>query len=297
MPSFTARAVSFILRTTGYYRKLFTGGPDLRERLIALRAQPIAEPTAKMRTKLDIRREEFEGRAVWHIAPKGGGNAKRLLYFHGGGYVYSAASAHWDFLAHMALKHGISSIAPLYPLAPESDARAIADFGLALYRDVVAKHGAGNIVVGGDSAGGGLSVTTARLATEAGIEAPAGLILICPWLDAEAPEPEQAIIEKRDCILTLSGIRDIGPILANGLATSDPLVSPIHGELPSLPPVLMYGGGDDVLVTDARRLKAAQPGIDYREGAGLMHVWPIFPLPEARTAQADMAGFIARVAG
>ena len=124
---------------------------------------------------------------------------------------------------------------------------------------------------------------------------PAGLVLICPWLDATASAPEQTAIEKRDSILTIRGIRDIGPILANGLAVSDPLVSPINGTLPALPPTLMYGGGDDILVTDARAIKAKQPAIDYREGAGLMHVWPVFPLPESRVAQADIGQFVKRV--
>jgi acetyl esterase/lipase len=151
--------------------------------------------------------------------------------------------------------------------------------------------------MGGDSAGGGLTVTTARLAAEAGVPLPSKLLLICPWLDATASAPEQAAIEKRDSILSLSGIRDIGPVLANGLDVTDPLVSPINGTLPALPPTLMYGGGDDILVTDARTLKARMPGIDYREGAGLMHVWPIFPLPESRRAQAEIAGFVGSVQG
>ncbi len=292
MASFSAWATGFILRTTGHYRKLFSGGPDLRERLLALRQLPIAQPTPKMHAQLDIKQQNFQNRPVWHIGPKSGASDKRLLYFHGGGYVYSAATAHWDFVAHLAAKHGVTSIVPLYPLAPEADAKAIAAFGLDFYRDVLSRHGADNIIMGGDSAGGGLAITTLRLAAEGGVTLPSKLLLICPWLDATASNPEQAVIEKRDCILTLSGIRDIGPVLANGLDVTDPLVSPINGSLPRLPPTLMYGGGDDILVTDARALKAKEPAINYREEAGLMHVWPVFPLPESRRAQAEIADFV-----
>jgi epsilon-lactone hydrolase len=295
MASLTARAVSFVLLKTGTFKKLFSGGPDLEQRLIAIHAKPIAEPTKAMHRKLDVRREEFEGRAVWHIGPKTGATDVRVLYFHGGGYVYTAASAHWAFIAHMVAKHGLSFIVPLYPLAPEADARGYTRFALALYRDLLGKHDAARIVVGGDSAGGGLALNTVRLASEAALAQPAGLILICPWLDVTASQPEQLEIEKRDAILTIGGIRDIGPILARDLALDDPLVSPIHAKLQGLPPTLMYGGGDDILVTDARRFKAEHADVDYREGAGLIHVWPIFFFPESRKAQAEMAAFVKRV--
>lgn len=297
MPSLTARAISFVLRTTGYYKKLFAGGPDLEEKLRALRAQPVAAPTEKMRRKVSIGNVEFEGRTCWQISPKQGVTSARMLYFHGGGYVYSASPAHFDFLAHMAEKHGISSIVPMYPLAPEADAKEYTAFALSLYRFLLSKHDAKDIVIAGDSAGGGMAVTTARLAQEAGMNAPAGLVLICPWLDATASAPEQPAIEKRDAILTIRGIRDIGPLLARGLPVTDPLVSPINADIVSLPPTLMYGGGDDILVTDARAFKAKFPAIDYREGAGLIHVWPVFIFPESRTAQGEIAGFVKRVCG
>lgn len=292
MASFTARAVSFVLRTTGFYKKLFAGGPDLEAKLLALRAQPIPAPTDKMRKKVSVSSVEFEGRTCWQIRPKEGTTKARVLYFHGGGYVYSAAAAHFDFFVHVAEKHGVSFIVPMYPLAPEADAKGYSAFALSLYRFLLTKHDASDIVIAGDSAGGGLAVTTARLAQEAGLAAPAGLVLICPWLDVAASDPEQPAIEKRDAILTIQGIRDIGPLLAGDLSLNDPLVSPINAQIASLPPTLMYGGGDDILVTDARAFKAKHPDIDYREGAGLIHVWPIFFFPESRKAQAEIADFV-----
>lgn len=292
MPSFTARAVGFILRTTGYYKKMFAGGPDIEANLRALRSQPIAAPTDKMRKKVAVSSFEFEGRTCWEIGPKAGATKARVLYFHGGGYVYSAAPAHFDFFGHVAQKHGISFIVPMYPLAPEADAKVYAAFALSFYRLLLTRHEASDIIIAGDSAGGGLAVTTARLAQEAGLAAPAGLALICPWLDVTASAPEQPGIEKRDAILTIQGIRDIGPLLAAGLPLTDPLVSPINARIASLPPTLMYGGGDDILVTDARAFKAQHPEIDYREGAGLIHVWPVFFFPESRKAQAELANFV-----
>jgi epsilon-lactone hydrolase len=107
------------------------------------------------------------------------------------------------------------------------------------------------------------------------------LLLICPWLDANPANPEQRHIEPRDAILTLAGIAEAGQLYAANLPLNDPRVSPIHGNLNGLPPILAFGGSDDVLVTDARALKVKVPLVEYHEGAGLIHDWPIFTFPKA----------------
>ncbi len=292
MPSLVARVAGFVFRTTGVFRKNFAGGEGMSKIIAAARAAPLPEPSAKMRTKLDIRREMFEGRAVWHIAPKGQSSSKRLIYFHGGGYVYSAAQPHWDFLCHLADKHGVAIIAPLYPLAPEAEVVETTDFALAFYKDLLGRHDPADLAIGGDSAGGGLTAATLMAARAAGLPLPAKVILICPWLEVDPAHPDQALIEPRDAILTRRGISDAGKLYARDLPLADPRVSPIHGDWSGLPPTLMFGGGNDILVTDARALKSKMPSVDYFEEAGSMHVWPIFVFPESRRAQAQMAAFL-----
>ena len=293
MPSLTARIFGFVFRTTGVFKKNFAGGPSMDAIIKGARAIPTEEPSAKMQAKLNITREEFEGRAVWHIAPIGSSSPKRLIYWHGGGYVYSAAKPHWDFLGTMALKHGVAIIAPLYPLAPEADAKETTDFALSFYRHLLTQHDPANLAMGGDSAGGGLTAATLMAARDAGLPLPAKAILICPWLVADPSHPDQAIIEPRDAILTRRGITDAGKLYARDLPVTDPRVSPINGNWDGLPPMLMFGGGDDILVTDARALKAKVQAVDYVEEAGNMHVWPIFIFPESRRAQARIAAFLA----
>ena len=296
MPSLSSRIVAFILRKTRVFKKRFSGGDYLAKNLHKLRAE-VSEPAAKWRTKLDIRRETFEGRAVWHIGPKDGAAKTRVLYFHGGGYVYQAASVHWDMLCHMAFKHGTSFVAPLYPLAPETKIDAISTFALSLYRDLLTRHDPGDIVIAGDSAGGGLTVTTVMQAQAAGLPPPARTILICPWLDSRALDPEQLEIDKRDPILSVAGLRSIGDILAPDGPFDQALMDPIRNDFSHYPPTIMFGGGDDILVTNARALKAKRPAIDYEEAASMMHVWPIFSFPESRAAQSRMAAFVSGSAG
>ncbi|MEQ1687552.1 MAG: alpha/beta hydrolase [Sphingopyxis sp.] len=291
MPSFSARTLAFVLRLTKLALKRYAGGPGLMQVIAAARAEPSSVPTAKMRRRMDVREELFERRSVWHLAPREKVPRGHLLYFHGGGYVFSAAPPHWSALAELVEQHGISVTAPLYPLAPEAAAKETIDWVLGYYRRFIADHD-GAFVMGGDSAGGGLTAATAMAMRDAGLRLPAGLLLICPWLDASASHGDQPAIEPRDCILRIRGVRDAGLLYARDLAITDPRVSPIHGDWSGLPSIKMFGGGDDILVTDARALNAKLPGIDYVEQAGLMHVWPLFFFPEARTARASIGQWI-----
>lgn len=258
----------------------------------AARAAPLPVPTEKMRRQLDVREEEFEGRAVWHIGPKGRAPAGHMLFFHGGGYVFTAATAHWTSLGDLAENHGIAVTAPLYPLAPEHGAADITAFALAAYRRFIEGHD-GPFVLGGDSAGAGLAAATVMAARDAGLRLPSNLLLICPWLDVSGTHPDQPAIEKRDAILRIRGLRDAGLLYARDLPISDWRVSPIHGDWAGLPPIMMFGGGDDVLVCDARALNAMLPGIEYDEQAGMIHDWPLFIFPESKAARARMGAMIA----
>lgn len=293
MASLLARCMATFFRTTGILRRQFSDGPDLMDRIQATRDKPDL-PSAKMRARLQVGESQLNGRTIFTIAPKDREPVAHMLYFHGGGYIYPAASLHWDYMAHLAEKYGFAVTAPLYPLAPEVSAVETTEFGLAAYQHFLSQHD-GPFIMGGDSAGGGLTAVVAQMARDKALRQASGLLLICPWLDGNGDHPDQAAIENRDCILTLGGIKAAAKVYAGDLPVVDPRISPIHGDWAGLPPILCYGGGDDVLVTDARALKAKLPEIDYVETAGLMHVWPIFFLRESRAAQAQMADFAMRV--
>jgi acetyl esterase/lipase len=271
---------------------MFTGGPQFQQNIVKVRAAPTPRPIAK--GNVDVRQSEFQGRNVWHVAPKDRAPTAHILFWHGGGYVYSATDIHWKFLSHMASQHGWSITAPLYPLAPESSAESITAWASAYYAAYQADIKGAPFVMGGDSAGGGLTAALAQMARDGGQTLPAGLLLICPWLDLDPAHPDQLKTEPRDGILTISGIAEGGSLYAGDLPRNDPRCSPIFGNWDGLPPILAFAGGDDILVTDSRALKAKVPSVDLTELAGMMHDWPIFSFRESRKAQAAMAGFAAR---
>ncbi len=292
MPAFSTRVISFVLRKTGLFRKMFAGGPSMSEFIAKAAAVPSA-PSAKLQKSHAISHTVFEGCTVWEFAPKTKAPTATVLYWHGGGYVYPAADAHWAFLAHMAEQHGWRIVAPLYPLAPAHDVGATTGFALSFYKDFLARQGGAPFLMAGDSAGAGLTAATVIAARDGGLALPAKLLLICPWLNADPSHPDQPEIEKRDAILTIPGIRDAGSLYAGAADVSDPRVSPIHADWSGLPPILAFGGGSDILVVDARALKAKLPSVDYQEMADMIHDWPIFTFPESRQAQARMAAFAA----
>lgn len=290
MPSLTARLIASLFRITGSLRKRYSDGPDFLKNIEQSRIeQPY--PGAKLHKRVDIRESSFEGRKIFRFAPKDGNFTGQMLYWHGGGYVYPAVEIHWQFLAYMAEKHGVVITAPLYPLAPEASAAEAVDWAMKFYREFTPDR-AGPFIMGGDSAGGGLCAAVVQQARDEGRFLPKALILICPWLDISVSHPDQPAIEPRDCVLTIGGARAAGRLYARDLPIDHPKVSPLFGDWAGLPPILAFGGGDDILVPDARRLKAKVPMIDYVEEAGMMHDWPIFFLHESRQAQARMAAFI-----
>lgn len=292
MPSFAASLAGFMLRSTGYYRRMFTGGPQFQKNIVKVRAAPQPLPAAK--PGIDLRQSEFQGRPVWHIAPKGRTPTAHILFWHGGGYVYPATSLHWKFLSHMASQYGWSIAAPLYPLAPENAAEHITAWANDYYAAYQAEIGHKAFVMGGDSAGGGLTAALAQMARDAAQPLPAALLLICPWLNLEPAHPDQLKTEPRDGILTISGISEGGALYAGDLPLTDPRCSPIFGNWDGLPPILAFAGGDDILVTDSRALQAKLPSAGVNELSGMMHDWPIFSFSESRKAQAKMADFVAQ---
>lgn len=292
MPALSTRLISFVLRKTGLFRRMFAGGPEM-DAFIAKAAAVPSAPSGKLQKRMTVAQTEFDGCAVWDLAPRDRRPSATVLYWHGGGYIYAAAEAHWNFLAYMAEKHGWRVIAPLYPLAPANEVGRTTDFALSFYKDFVTRQAGAPFTMAGDSAGGGLTAATVLAARDAGLALPEKLILICPWLNADPSHVDQSGIEPRDAILTIRGIRDAGRIYAGAVGVSDPRVSPIHADWSGLPPILSFGGGNDILVVDARALKAKLPLVDYRELDGMIHDWPIFTFPESRAAQAQMAGFAA----
>lgn len=299
MPSLSARLLATVIRLSGRRKTLASAsvGP---EDVIGSRS-PTARPSRTMRRRLQVGWDTVEGCEVYRVAPRDRKPAGHVLYLHGGAYIHDITAAHWWFIARMAEATGLTFTVPLYPLAPVHTCADASRAVTAVYRRLIDGDPGSPVAVMGDSAGGGLSLSLAMQLRDAGLPPPSCLVLLSPWLDVTMSDPSQALIEPSDVMLMRPGLEVAGRWYAGTWSCQDPRVSPLFGDLTGLPPVLMFCGSHDILVADARRLadRARDQGLDlaYHEEAGMMHVYAILGLPEARRARDRIKRFVIERAG
>ena len=156
-------------------------------------------------------------------------DGRTILYLHGGGYGTHPRASYGAFARSICLETKTEVYAPDYPLAPERPFPAALDAGLASYRALAERTG-GPIVLGGDSAGGGLAVATALALRDAGDALPAGMFLFSPWLDLSHSGDSFEQNGPREPILTHRGSVEKAKAYAAGRDLNDPGISPLFAE-------------------------------------------------------------------
>ncbi len=223
---------------------------------------------------------------------------RHILYFHGGGYVIGSARSHIAMAARLAvLSHASISVID-YRLAPEHPYPACTDDCVAAYRSIISEWDPTSVVLAGDSAGGGATLSTLCALRDAGDPLPAAAYLISPWTDLTASGESTTTKSAVDPMLQLSMLNPFAERYAGGRALDDPGISPLFANLAGLPPLLVQVGSDEILLSDSTRLveKARASGVsvdlDVREG--MWHVYQAFAgmMPEATTALVEAASFI-----
>ncbi|WP_329127043.1 alpha/beta hydrolase [Streptomyces sp. NBC_01465] len=224
------------------------------------------------------RKTVLGGRPALDLAPAKAADRGRLLYFHGGGYVIGAPDTHVGIAGELAARAGIRATSVDYRLAPEHPFPAAVDDGLAAYRDLL-DTGADprEVVVAGDSAGGGLTIATLLAAREAGLPQPAAAVVFSPWVDLTLSGASMRTKEDADPIFTAADVRAYADLYVGAGDRSHPLASPVFADLSGLPPLLVQVGANEVLLDDAVRLAGRAGAADVETtleiGPGLPHVY------------------------
>ncbi|MFZ3499578.1 alpha/beta hydrolase [Streptomyces sp. 5.8] len=243
------------------------------------------------------------GRPALTVEPEGGSAAGTILYFHGGGWVFGSPATALNLTAALVRRTGLRAASVDYRLAPEHPFPAALEDGTAAYRDLLDQGvPAERIVLAGESAGGGLSVTALLAAREAGLPMPAAAVAFSPVLDASLSGGSMTAKNDADPLFTRA---DLATVFVHYLAGQDPdqaLLSPaLHGDLTGLPPLLLQAGSNEVLLDDSTRFaaRAAAAGVDVRLDitADVPHVFQAFEglLDEAEAALDRAARFITDV--
>lgn len=223
----------------------------------------------------------------YSIARRGTLPTRTVLYFHGGGHMAPISAWQVSYAARMADDLGARVVLPDYPLAPEHTWR---DSHEALVELAERLATGDELVIAGDSSGGGLALAVAESVRDRGGPQPRRLLLVSPWVDLTTSTPETAALDAVDPWLFIGKMRAYAGWWAGTPEDlGRPEVSPGLGDLAGLPPALMFCGTRDLLLPGCRLLarRAAEAGWDltYVEEPGLIHVYPVLPLiPEARRA-------------
>ena len=243
------------------------------------------------RRGVDFVRSDFSGWPVIEVRPQDARPGRRAVYLHGGVYAFEIDPVHWAFLAALAVESGATFVVPIMPLSPEGTASTV----VPVVADLVTASGATAVL--GDSSGGGMALATAQLLRDRGATPLAATVLIAPWLDISGTDPRLAEIEPSDPWLAVAGTRAAGALYRAELPVDHPFVSPLFGSLEGLGPITLFSGTRDILNADAHRLvtRAAEAGLplDFHEGPGMIHNYPILPMPEGDAARAVIARALA----
>ena len=301
MTSLKARMFGFMMRNghllQGRLRKevfdFNTSIPAFRER-----CEKGAVRFGKIPDEISIREQIIEGmKSEWHT-PDGADAEKLILYAHGGGYVSGSCNDHRGFVSKFAKFTGITNLIYEYRLAPEHPFPAALEDSVRIYKWLLANdYKPQNIIIAGESAGGGLALAILLALKDENIEFPAAAVAISPWTD-----------------LTCSGDsyrtkNSLSPAPLNSWTVfskyyvaenqvRNPLISPLFGDLQGLPPIFINSAMNDELYDDGVKFaeKARRAGVDvtFRAGTGMLHCYPLLApmFPEASEAMNEIVEFI-----
>lgn len=244
---------------------------EQRSGFAAAVTRPVPEGVVTRRTVLG-------GRPALELDPAAAAGRGRLLYLHGGGYVIGSPDTHAGMVGELARRAGLRAVSVDYRLAPEHPFPAAVDDGLAAYRELLATGtDPQDLVLAGDSAGGGLAVATLLAARDAGLPQPAAAAVFSPWADLTLAGGSIRSKEGADPLFTEADVRAYADLYLGAGDRAHPLASPVFADLTGLPPLLVQAGANEVLLDDAVRL-AGRAGADDVEvtleiGPGLPHVF------------------------
>jgi len=238
-------------------------------------------------------------KAEW-ITAKNAAPDRVIMYLHGGGYVMGSIDTHREVVARLS-KAAQARCLPLdYRLAPENPFPAAVDDSITGYRWLLAQgYKPERIVIAGDSAGGGLAVSTLVALRDLGAPLPAAGVCISPWVDLEAEGESMTSRAAQDPLVSREMILNLAKMyMGEKGSLREPLAAPINAYLNDLPPLFIQVGNSETLLDDSTRLadKAKEAGVDatLQIWDEMPHVWHLAApvLPEGQEAIDQIGEFV-----
>ena len=222
-----------------------------------------------------------------------------LFYLHGGGYVIGSLTTHQSLVADISRAAGIKGFAIDYELAPEGQFPCATRDAVKAYQWLLGTGvKAENIVIAGDSAGGGLTVATLVKLRDQNIPLPSAAILLSPWADLTHTSDSMDSRAEEDPMVSRESLNMMAGMYLAGADTKNPEASPVFADLTGLPPMLIQVGTAEVLLDDSRLLaknaKAAGVEVTLQEWEEMVHVFPHYApiISDGKKAIEQMGNFI-----
>lgn len=292
MASWQATALNLALHLTIKRVMSATGTVATTRRFVQPR-RPIHLPPGCHRRPVDA--HAFRGE--WIHGPESR-DTRTLLYLPGGGFMLPASPQITHLMLRIHREAGTRGLLVHYRLAPEHPFPAGLEDCIAAYRYLLdTGTDPKSIVIAGDSAGGGLTLSTLLALRDDGVPLPAAAVVISPFTDFTFGGESRVTNDWRDPLLSNDGVLKMNELYLRDTQPDHPLVSPVYGDFRGLPPILAHVGSTEILLDDTRRVakRARAQSVDFEVEvwAEAPHVWHIWSfLPEAQQAVTRIAQFI-----
>lgn len=223
-----------------------------------------------------------------------------IIWLHGGGFYAGSCITHREFAARLSTAASVSVLLVDYRLAPEHPFPAALEDVVKVYRSLLTTgFEKARVFIGGDSAGGGLALSTMLALRSAHDPLPAASILLSPWVDLMLRGETLASRELLDPLVSRAGLRLAAELYRGNRPLDDPLLSPVDADLVGLPPLLIHVGDHEILLSDSLRLAAnarcAKVAVEIKVWPQLWHFFHAWgELPETKVALYEIARFLLR---
>ena len=241
-----------------------------------------ARPSGKQKSRW--RKDTFNGRTVWSCKPEIPDTGRVYIHQHGGGYVYGIQHGHFQSCTELSDLAGVTVIMPDYPLPPEATAAEIFVWADSHFTACAERYGLDALSMGGDSAGGHLTLAILQKRLARGDANPERIILMSPWLDMTQRETPPTKADDFEPLISPFSLEPAVKAFIGGMDREDPLISPIKAELNDLPAMDIITGEKDILFKEiekfATRARAAGKLASYQAEPQYGHWWMFYPTPD-----------------
>ncbi len=235
--------------------------------------------------------------AQW-LCPENHNSRRIILYVHGGGFIAGSINSHRDLASRIAKACDAKVLIFNYRLAPEhpfpeglTDVRTVYEWLADQFREI---H---NIILMGDSAGAGLSLSLLAGLLSDQLPLPICCVLISPWIDLECKNLSHLKNKDKDPMLSTDILKKTAALYTDK-KLSHPFISPINYNFKGMPPILIHAGENEILLDDSRvlaqKLKVSGATVELEIWEGMFHVWHYFAkyLSEGRQAIDRIGKFV-----